>query len=83
MLETLHSLLEHSRQRLWYRFRALRGLPAPEVNVPRSPDEALRLGYHMGLQAGYGKGLVDGVDLGLDVGAYPPNAHAGDSDFLS
>ena len=57
-----------ARNRIWRQFRLLRKEPAPEVSVPSDPQEALRLGWRLGLQQGYGKGLTDGVDLGHDVG---------------
>lgn len=38
------------------------------VNVPADPEEALRLGIMIGRREGYGAGLVDGTELGFDVG---------------
>ena len=38
------------------------------IVIPRDPVEALALGLQMGRQEGYGAGLMDGTQLGLDVG---------------
>jgi len=38
------------------------------AHVPRDPKEAMKLGIALGRQQGYGSGLVDGTQLGLDVG---------------
>lgn len=40
---------------------------APSVTIPRSPKDALDVGYRLGLRDGYGAGMIDGVELGLDV----------------
>ena len=84
MFDTLQALLSRSREHLWGQFRLLRKVPVPKVKVPHSPNEAIKLGYRLGLQEGYCKGLVDGVGLGMDVGALPTGlAHFGDPELLS
>lgn len=45
------------------------GVDIPQgLAVPNDPHEALRLGYMLGRKEGYGNGLVEGTELGLDVG---------------
>jgi hypothetical protein len=45
-----------------------RPLEIPEgVSVPVDPQQALALGFRLGRSSGYGDGLVDGTELGLDV----------------
>ena len=56
----IEMLLALQRPKIWARFRGLRDQPVPRLH---SVDEA----YKQGLQVGYGKGLVDGVDLGMSV----------------
>lgn len=55
------TILALKRPRIWKRFRKLRGRSVPSGT---DPQEA----FHKGLQTGYGEGLIDGVDLGVDVG---------------
>ena len=57
-----------ARDRIWRQFRLLRKEPTPKVPVPTDPQDALQLGWQLGLQQGYGKGLTAGVGLGHDVG---------------
>ena len=62
---------------LWRRFVALGDAVVPSVpDMPRRVEDALALGYRMGLQAGYGEGLLDGVALGLDVSKQAPRGFA-------
>jgi len=58
------------KARIWERFQNLCLTKAP-TGLSR---QAL---YNLGLQKGYGEGLVDGVDLGLDVGM-PPSVPSSD-----
>lgn len=54
---------------LWQRFVDVKNRALPEgLAIPESPGEAATLAFRKGLQAGYGEGLVDGVDLGMDIG---------------
>ena len=59
-MSLLDTILSLRRPRIWERFRDLRKRAVPEGT---DPQEA----FHLGLQAGYGEGLVDGVDLGIDA----------------
>ena len=64
-------ILKKKKPQIWHRFVALGMQRAPEnIDPPRTPEDAMTLGYRLGLQAGYGEGLADGVGLGLDVGTY-------------
>lgn len=38
-----------------------------DVDPPNKPEDAMTLGYRMGLRDGYSEGLTDGVGLGIDV----------------
>lgn len=66
-MDALELLLSVRRSVIWERFRGFRNRILEGVNLPEDPMEALQLGYHIGLKAGYGEGLIDGVDLGMDV----------------
>ena len=57
----IDDILSMRKPAFWSRFRGLRRRPVPPM--PDSPEAA----YKMGLQRGYGEGLVDGVGLGVDV----------------
>ena len=62
------NLVEYLRTQkpiIWQKLCSLlqRRPPAPP-ELPRTPQEALELGFRLGLQTGYGEGFVDGVDLG-------------------
>jgi len=60
------------RASLWERFLSIRKRPLPTgTELPSSPEEAARIGFQRGLQAGWGEGLVEGVGLGLDVHRSP------------
>ena len=37
------------------------------VEPPNRPEDAMTLGYRMGLRDGYSEGLTDGVGLGMDA----------------
>lgn len=39
----------------------------PQLEVPQDAAAALRLGIQIGRSEGYGEGLVEGAQLGLDV----------------
>lgn len=41
---------------------------ASHIQVPKDPVEAMRMGIAQGRREGYGEGLVDGTQLGFDVG---------------
>lgn len=68
-MSILDLIMRNKKPAIWNRFKSMgaRNLPK-NVDPPRSPEDALAMGYRMGLQAGYGEGLADGVDLGMDVG---------------
>jgi len=61
----LDSILALRRPGIWKRFRGLREQPTPET-------DSVKEAWRMGLQTGYSEGLVDGVDLGIDVGMASP-----------
>lgn len=62
-------VLAAKKPTLWGRFlRLVRLHPPEDVETPEDSQEALELGWSLGLQAGYGEGLADGVGLGIDVG---------------
>ena len=56
------------RSHLWQRFVGIKGRHPPPKGMDTSPEEAVKIAFQKGLQAGYGEGLVDGVDLGMDIG---------------
>lgn len=68
-MSLLDIIMRSKKSSIFGRFLSM-GDRSPPINVapPRTPEDAMALGYRMGLQAGYGEGLVDGVDLGMDVG---------------
>lgn len=55
------------RASLWERFLDIKKRPLPAGDLPASPEEAAKMGFQRGLQAGWGEGLVEGVGLGLDI----------------
>lgn len=64
-------IMQKKKPKIWHRFVAMGNQRVPaHIDPPRTPEDAMALGYRLGLQAGYGEGLADGVDLGLDVGTY-------------
>lgn len=67
-MSILDLILRKKKQSIWRRFISMGDRASPQVDPPRSPEDAMTMGYRMGLQAGYGEGLADGVDLGMDVG---------------
>lgn len=68
-MSILDIIMRNKKPAIWRRFVAMSDRDLPKsVDPPRSPEDALAMGYRMGLQAGYGEGLADGVDLGMDVG---------------
>lgn len=70
-MRTTVEILGHYKDAMKRRFMALahrRADPAPDILVPDDPTEAMRLGIAMGRREGYGEGLVDGTQLGFDVG---------------
>jgi len=70
-MSILDSIMKNKKVAIWKRFLALGDRDVPHsVNPPRTPEDALTMGYRLGLQAGYGEGLADGVDLGLNVGTH-------------
>lgn len=42
-------------------------IPPKNVDPPTRPEDAMTLGYRLGLKDGYSEGLTDGVGIGLDV----------------
>ena len=66
----IDTILAVRKPTLWSHFKKLRMRHPPAgINIPDTPDKALKLGFLIGLQMGYGEGLIDGVVLGMDVGA--------------
>lgn len=64
------TILELRKPLFWDRFQLLQHRPVPVLpKQPRTIAEALRIGYLLGLQDGYGEGLVGGVELGMDIGS--------------
>lgn len=57
----IDTLLALRQRTIWARFRGFLTAPVPAAS---SVEEA----YRRGLQTGYSEGLMDGVDLGLEVG---------------
>jgi len=57
----IERILTSKKPKLWEHFKGLRERPTP-------PDLSVAEAYLKGLQLGYGEGLIQGVDLGLDVG---------------
>lgn len=64
-MKILENMLDFRKYKIWGHFQSLRTHKAPEG---LSGQEL----YHLGLQKGYGEGLIDGVDLGIDVGLDTP-----------
>jgi hypothetical protein len=69
-MRTTTQILASYRDRVKQRFvemttRRVESLPA---DIPTDPKQALELGLAMGRREGYSTGLVDGTQLGLDVG---------------
>ena len=63
------SVLSNKRPVLMRKFRDLNTEDiSKDVETPQDPNEAMKLGYTMGLKKGWGKGLAEGVDVGIDVG---------------
>jgi hypothetical protein len=76
-MSTILSILARYKERTRARFLevVLQEAAVPEkVAIPRSPEEALRLGILLGRHEGYREGLVDGTKLGLDVGCEAADA---------
>jgi hypothetical protein len=70
-------ILRRTKPAIWRRFLAISDRKIPiGTNPPVKPEDALAMGYRMGLQAGYGEGLADGVGLGMDVGMYTATSPA-------
>ena len=70
-MSILDLILRRKKPQIWLRFLSLMDRKLPHgLTPPRKPEDALVLGYRMGLQAGYGEGLIDGVGLGMDCGSY-------------
>ena len=64
------SILESRKSSIWLRYQKLRSKKLPQLlELPDHLLETIQAAYHRGLQEGYGEGLVDGVDLGLEVSA--------------
>lgn len=55
-------------RRNFYEFIGRSGDLPPTMAIPADPRAALLLGMQVGRKQGYGSGLVDGTQLGLDVG---------------
>jgi hypothetical protein len=68
-MRTTGQILASYRAALKQRFYEVIGQATdPSVSVPTDPSEALKLGITLGRKEGYSNGLVDGTQLGLDVG---------------
>jgi hypothetical protein len=68
-MSILDLIMRNKKPIIWSRFLSMGGRDLPQnVDPPKTPEDAMAMGYRMGLQAGYGEGLADGVDLGMDVG---------------
>ena len=66
---TILRLLLAEKTATFLRYLRSRRRNSPDdVDTPRDPEEAKRLGFQAGFQAGYGEGLTNGVDLGVGVG---------------
>lgn len=69
-MKLLSSIMSARKPTFLRRFLSVIRRPVPEdIDPPDDPDEALKVGYRLGLRDGYGEGLVDGVDLGTEVAA--------------
>ena len=73
ILSAADIMLALRRPQIWGRFSSLTQQPLPKLKL--SVEEAWR----MGLRAGYGTGMIDGVSLGMEIGAIV--AISGDSAF--
>ena len=76
----IHTVSATQRQTLWESFRGIRRRPLPKrvaKKVPVELAQATEQAYQLGLQAGYGKGLVDGVGLVLEIGDENPDKATG------
>lgn len=62
------AVLTNKRPILWRKFKGLNNVMPQNVEIPKDPEEALILGFRMGLKRGWGKGLAEGVGVGMDVG---------------
>jgi len=67
-MEQANKILALRRPALWRKFRTLRNVPAPAA---RTLQEA----YLLGLQTGFGQGLLEGVDIGLELASAATVAH--------
>jgi len=70
-MQTTTEILASYRDAIRRRFYEFVGrtddLPST-MDIPADPQEAMLLGLRMGRKQGYGSGLVEGTQLGLDVG---------------
>lgn len=70
-MRTTAQILASHRDRVRGRYFQVVGRQphAPRVgHVPSDPQKALEMGIILGRKEGYAEGLVDGTQLGLDVG---------------
>jgi len=68
-MRTSAQILASYREVVKRKFFALIGRSTPmKEDLPQDPHAAWELGMSQGRKEGYGSGLVDGTQLGLDVG---------------
>ena len=59
-MEQMNDILAFRRPALWRKFKTLRDVPTPAVRT-------LKEAYLLGLQTGFGQGLLEGVDIGMEL----------------
>ncbi len=59
-MEQMHNILALRRPALWSKFRGLRDVPIPAART-------LKEAYLLGLRTGFGQGLLEGVDIGIEL----------------
>lgn len=63
-------MLDDKKPKMQQRYKDVTNAPAPAAptdQLPTDAEEAWRVGFQQGKAQGYGDGLVDGTELGLDV----------------
>jgi len=72
----MFQVLQDTQKKLWARFKSLRDRRLElDQNLPTDPKELFDFAYMRGLQDGYGEGLTDGVELGLDAQICPTDSN--------
>ena len=66
---SLDTVMQTRKPTIWKKFLELAKRAVPEVpkDSGLDPQQAMTLGYRLGLKTGYGEGLVDGVGLGMEA----------------